>query len=370
MTYTVRRGDTLSGIAASHHTSLNKLEQANKQIANPNLIYVGQKINLPGSHDSFSHGHAHGHAHGSGQKHGAHHAAHAHQSRPKDPVKRLNQDLRDLRHDQKAQKHGQAQLKKDQAKVTRDTQAEKTALGKLDQQKQALQQQILASTQPGPDGTPGKPPLQLLQQMTQLGQKEVQTKDHFDHQIAADKKAVAKDHKAITLSGKAAKSDRKQALKDLKPAEENLSLKQTNKDRKELGLKPLKHAVRPEVKNVVGGKVGNWIAQAQAILKAHGVPLSKMNAHDINIIIQHESSGNPNAINRWDSNAAAGHPSEGLMQTIGPTFNSYKLPGHNQILNPVDNIIAGVRYAISRYGSISNVPGVRAVHNGGSYVGY
>jgi SLT domain-containing protein len=46
------------------------------------------------------------------------------------------------------------------------------------------------------------------------------------------------------------------------------------------------------------------------------------------------------------------------------------VPGHDDIFNPVDNIIAGVRYAISRYGSISNVPGVVKVHNGGSYVGY
>jgi len=95
-----------------------------------------------------------------------------------------------------------------------------------------------------------------------------------------------------------------------------------------------------------------------------------MNPQDIATIIQHESGGNPNATNGWDSNAAAGHPSIGLMQTIGPTFDSYKLPGHDNIRDPVDNIIAGVRYAIGRYGSVSNVPGVRAVHNGGAYVGY
>lgn len=118
------------------------------------------------------------------------------------------------------------------------------------------------------------------------------------------------------------------------------------------------------------GQVGQWITQAQKILAKAGVPAGKMNAQDIATIIQHESGGNPNAQNNWDSNAAAGHPSIGLMQTIGPTFNSYKLAGHDNIRNPVDNIIAGVRYAISRYGSVSNVPGVRAVHQGGAYVGY
>ena len=70
------------------------------------------------------------------------------------------------------------------------------------------------------------------------------------------------------------------------------------------------------------------------------------------------------------SNAQAGDPSRGLMQVIGATFNAYKLPGHGDIYSPVDNIIAGVRYALSRYGSISNVPGVRSVNGGGQYVGY
>ena len=71
-----------------------------------------------------------------------------------------------------------------------------------------------------------------------------------------------------------------------------------------------------------------------------------------------------------NSNADAGHPSKGLMQTIDSTFNSYKLPGHDNIYNPVDNIVAGVRYALSRYGSIGNVPGIVAVHSGRAYVGY
>ncbi|MBS2029769.1 MAG: LysM peptidoglycan-binding domain-containing protein [Deltaproteobacteria bacterium] len=124
------------------------------------------------------------------------------------------------------------------------------------------------------------------------------------------------------------------------------------------------------VSNTVGGQVGSWIAQAQTILEQSGIPASKMNARDIATIIQHESGGNPNAENKWDSNWKAGHPSIGLMQTIGPTFDHYKLPGHNDIRNPVDNIIAGVRYAIARYGSISDVPGVVRVNRGLSYVGY
>ncbi|MFC5826680.1 transglycosylase SLT domain-containing protein [Nonomuraea insulae] len=118
------------------------------------------------------------------------------------------------------------------------------------------------------------------------------------------------------------------------------------------------------------GQVKEWIEEAVKILEAKGVPASKMNASDIWMIIQHESGGNPSAINNWDSNAVNGTPSKGLMQTIDPTFNSYKLSGHGNIYDPVDNIIAGVRYAISRYGSVSNVPGVVNSKHGLGYVGY
>ena len=106
------------------------------------------------------------------------------------------------------------------------------------------------------------------------------------------------------------------------------------------------------------------------MLSAAGVPAGKMNPQDIASIIHHESSGNPNAQNNWDSNAAAGHPSIGLMQTIQPTFDAHKLLGHDNIRNPVDNIIAGVRYAVERYGSVSDVPGLKALRQGQGYVGY
>ncbi len=120
----------------------------------------------------------------------------------------------------------------------------------------------------------------------------------------------------------------------------------------------------------VSGNVQDWVQQAMQILEASGIPANELNANDIETIVQHESGGNPNAVNNWDSNAAAGDPSKGLMQTIGSTFDAYKLPGHGDIYNPVDNIVAGVRYAISRYGSLANVPGIASLSQGGPYVGY
>ncbi|MEV6324197.1 transglycosylase SLT domain-containing protein [Nocardia sp. NPDC051787] len=118
------------------------------------------------------------------------------------------------------------------------------------------------------------------------------------------------------------------------------------------------------------GDVARWIAAAKQKLIAMGYDPKDLDERAIALIIQHESAGNPYAENRWDSNWVAGHPSKGLMQTIDSTFNAYKAPGHDDIWNPVDNIIAGVRYSIDRYGSLADVPGVAAVNSGGAYQGY
>jgi len=113
-----------------------------------------------------------------------------------------------------------------------------------------------------------------------------------------------------------------------------------------------------------------WICHAEQVMVQHGTPQSALSTSAAFIVVLHESGGNPRAFNGWDSNAAAGTPSEGIAQVIGPTFSTYALPGYHNIWNPVDNMIAAFRYAISRYGSMNNIPGVVAVHGGGSYVGY
>jgi LysM repeat protein len=46
-THTVGPGDTLSGIAARSGVSLAQVEAANPQIADPNLITVGELVNVP-----------------------------------------------------------------------------------------------------------------------------------------------------------------------------------------------------------------------------------------------------------------------------------------------------------------------------------
>ncbi|WP_263250123.1 transglycosylase SLT domain-containing protein [Saccharopolyspora rosea] len=118
------------------------------------------------------------------------------------------------------------------------------------------------------------------------------------------------------------------------------------------------------------GNVEDWIREAIKILRANGVPVTEDNIDQIWTIIEKESGGNPHAINNWDSNAAKGTPSKGLMQCIDPTFQQYKLPGHNDIYNPVDNIIAGVRYTFARYGGFEGHPGLKSMARGGGYQGY
>ncbi|ANZ42776.1 lytic transglycosylase [Lentzea guizhouensis] len=118
------------------------------------------------------------------------------------------------------------------------------------------------------------------------------------------------------------------------------------------------------------GNVEEWIREAIKILQANGIPVTEDNIDEIWKIIEKESSGNPHAINLWDSNAQKGTPSKGLMQCIDSTFNAHKLPGHDDIWNPVDNIIAGVRYTFSRYGGFDGHPGLKAMSQGGGYQGY
>ncbi|MER6980118.1 transglycosylase SLT domain-containing protein [Streptomyces carpinensis] len=96
-----------------------------------------------------------------------------------------------------------------------------------------------------------------------------------------------------------------------------------------------------------------WIRQSLAIMAEKGIPGSY---DGIYRNVMRESSGNPKAINLWDSNAAKGIPSKGLLQVIDPTFNAYHVAGTSfDIYDPVANITAACNYAAARYGSIDNV---------------
>ncbi|OAA91330.1 transglycosylase SLT domain-containing protein [Clostridium coskatii] len=114
-----------------------------------------------------------------------------------------------------------------------------------------------------------------------------------------------------------------------------------------------------------GGNIGQWIQLAMALT---GVSSDWMGP--LQEIIQHESGGDPNSINLWDYNAQHGDPSRGLMQLTGENMSDWHLPGMDNIYDPISNIAAGIRLIQHDYGSVYNVPGVKALAGGGSYVGY
>ncbi|MCC9709025.1 LysM peptidoglycan-binding domain-containing protein [Streptomyces sp. MNU76] len=98
-----------------------------------------------------------------------------------------------------------------------------------------------------------------------------------------------------------------------------------------------------------------WIRESLDIMAQKGIPGSYNGIHRN---IMRESSGNPLAINNWDSNAAKGTPSKGLLQVIDPTFAAYHVSGTPyDPYDPVANITAACNYAADRYGSIDNVFG-------------
>lgn len=117
--------------------------------------------------------------------------------------------------------------------------------------------------------------------------------------------------------------------------------------------------------NFAGSGVERWRGVATQALKMTG-QYSTANLNALLNQMRTESNGNPNAINNWDINALNGTPSKGLLQVIDPTFRQYAMPGHNSnIYDPLSNILASIRYALSRYGSLTNAYRGVGYENGG-----
>lgn len=111
--------------------------------------------------------------------------------------------------------------------------------------------------------------------------------------------------------------------------------------------------------------VNQWKSTVIRALKMEG-QYSEANVARTLYQMQTESGGNPRAINNWDSNAKKGTPSKGLMQVIDPTFQAYARAGYNKnIYDPLSNILASIRYAVARYGSLVNAYRGVGYANGG-----
>lgn len=100
--------------------------------------------------------------------------------------------------------------------------------------------------------------------------------------------------------------------------------------------------------------VTQWLPTVVRALKMEG-QYSLFNVARTLFQMKTESGGNPMAINLWDKNAKNGTPSKGLMQVIDPTFRAYARSGFDKnIYDPLSNVLASIRYATSRYGSLGN----------------
>lgn len=114
-----------------------------------------------------------------------------------------------------------------------------------------------------------------------------------------------------------------------------------------------------------GSGVERWRSTAARALQMTG-QYSKANLDRLLYQMKTESGGNPKAINNWDINAINGTPSKGLMQVIDPTFRAYAKPPYNKnIYDPLSNILASIRYAVSRYGSLAAAYRGVGYENGG-----
>lgn len=114
-------------------------------------------------------------------------------------------------------------------------------------------------------------------------------------------------------------------------------------------------ALKDKLGSIIGGSyqpgagVAQWRDVAVRAMTAAGLPLTYLPLlmHRMEV----ESGGNPNAINLWDINAQNGVPSQGLMQTIPPTFAAYAGQYFDRgITDPFANIYAAIKYTLDRYG--------------------
>ncbi|AHH98335.1 phage tail tape measure protein [Kutzneria albida] len=119
-----------------------------------------------------------------------------------------------------------------------------------------------------------------------------------------------------------------------------------------------------------GAGVQQWKGVVDQALTLLGQPLSM--EQTVLRRMQQESGGNPSIVNTTDSNWAAGTPSVGLMQVIGPTFGAYAGPyagtgpfSYGVSTNPLANVYSGLNYALHRYGSLSALNQAGGYDDGG-----
>lgn len=98
-----------------------------------------------------------------------------------------------------------------------------------------------------------------------------------------------------------------------------------------------------ELSNPGGAGVERWRSYIERDLKTLTGSVDATKVAKLLRQIQTESGGNPTIRQQIsDINSANGHPAQGLLQFIPSTFNSWALPGHKNILNGNDQILAAI----------------------------
>ncbi|EGP5218263.1 phage tail tape measure protein [Enterococcus faecium] len=97
-----------------------------------------------------------------------------------------------------------------------------------------------------------------------------------------------------------------------------------------------------------GGGVARWRSYVSKALKMNGLPATAAYINAWMSQIQTESGGNERAIGGTDGLAEGN--ATGLLQTKPGTFAANAFPGHGNIMNGFDNMLAAINYAKKRYG--------------------
>lgn len=122
-----------------------------------------------------------------------------------------------------------------------------------------------------------------------------------------------------------------------------------------------------------GGNLREWAHQG--LILGNAFPPTPANVQKIMARAKQESGGNPNAVNNWDSNARAGHPSKGLMQIIDTTWETWRArygsdvgPFDSNWMNPIKSVAVASRYMRGVYGYVVGATG-SGYSNGGVALG-